>query len=176
MAATDTELVLRVCQDGDPNAFAELVKRYQSPVRSFIRKMTRGDAHLADDIAQDTFLRAWQKIHTYRQEARFLTWLITIAYNQFRSHARRREETCCQDIEETVRQPGDSPAKAAEDLRMDLEEAMKLLRDGERAAIGLCCQRGLTHEEAARILNCPLGTVKTNIMRGREKLRRRLRI
>ena len=173
---TDAELILRVRLDGDPNAFTELVMRYQSPVRSFIRKMTRGDAHLADDIAQDTFLRAWQKIHTYRQEAKFLTWLLTIACNQFRSHLRRRKETCCEDIEETVRQPGDSPTKAAEDLRMDLEEAMKFLSDGERAAIGLCCQQGLTHEEAASILNCPLGTVKTNILRGKEKLRRRLRI
>ncbi len=175
MAATDTELVLLACRDGDPNAFAELVRRYQSPVRSFVRKMTRGDAHLADDIAQEAFLLAWRKIHTYRQEAGFLTWLLTIAHNQFRSHARRRAETCCQDIEETARQPGGSPA-TAEDLRMDLQEAMKHLSDGERAAIGLCCQQGLTHEEAARILDCPLGTVKTNIMRGREKLRRRLRI
>jgi RNA polymerase sigma-70 factor (ECF subfamily) len=173
---TDAELILRVRLDGDPNAFAELVKRYQSSVRSFIRKMTRGDAHLADDIAQDTFLRAWQKLDTCRQEAKFLTWLLTIAYNQFRSHLRRRKETCCEDIEEIAREPRGSPEKLAEDLRMDLEQAMKLLSDGERAAIGLCCQQGLTHEEAARILNCPLGTVKTNILRGREKLRRRLRI
>ena len=59
-------------------------------------------------------------------------------------------------------------------LRLDLNEALKFLHSAERAAIVLCCQNGLSHEEAAQVLDCPLGTVKTNILRGKEKLRRRL--
>ena len=60
------------------------------------------------------------------------------------------------------------------DLCLDLTEALKLLSPAERAAIILCCQNGLSHEEAAQVLGCPLGTVKTNILRGKEKLKRRL--
>jgi RNA polymerase sigma-70 factor (ECF subfamily) len=69
----------------------------------------------------------------------------------------------------------EEPAAAHDShLRLDLTEALKLLNSNERAAVVLCCQNGLSHEEAAQVLDCPLGTVKTNILRGKEKLRRRL--
>ena len=76
------------------------------------------------------------------------------------------------------RNAGELPAEpaAARDvpLRLDLTEALESLSSSERAAVVLCCQNGLSHEEAAQVLDCPLGTVKTNILRGKEKLRRRL--
>ena len=172
MGFSDADLIARVLHAGDPNAFGELVRRYQSPVRAFLRKLTRGDAALADDLAQETFLRAWRKLETFRAEGRFSTWLFGIAVNEFRSQLRR-------DRRHLWENPGGQPADtepatgpSLDGLRLDLDEALLRLTLPERAAILLCCQHGLTHEEAAKTLRAPLGTVKTNILRGKEKLRR----
>jgi len=168
---TDADLIARVLSREDHNAFGELVRRYQSPVRAFLMRMTRGDSHLADDLAQETFLKAWQKLRTFRGAAKFSTWLFGIAFNEFRGAARRRKELALDDAENLPEEPA---AVAHPQLHLDLTEALKLLNSGERAAILLCCQNGLSHEEAAQVLDCPLGTVKTNILRGKEKLKRRL--
>jgi RNA polymerase sigma-70 factor (ECF subfamily) len=174
VSLTDTDLIARVLSREDQHAFGELVRRYQSPVRAFLARLARGDAHLADDLAQETFVKAWRKLHTYRGSARFSTWLFGIAYNEFRTVARQRKELALEDIEEPAAEPARSVADARSDLRLDLTEALEGLHSSERAAIVLCCQNGLTHEEAAQVLDCPLGTVKTNVLRGKEKLKRRL--
>lgn len=172
MSFTDTDLIARVLLSGDQNAFAELVRRHQSPVRAFLTRMTRGDAHLADDLAQETFLKAWQKLNTYRGSAKFSTWLFGIAVNEFRGAARKRSELLSADLEETAEDKPDAIENHG--LRLDLTEALKRIHSQERAAIVLCCQNGLSHDEAAQILEAPVGTVKTNILRGKEKLKRLL--
>jgi RNA polymerase sigma-70 factor (ECF subfamily) len=134
--------------------------------------MTRGDVHLADDLAQETFLKAWRKLDTYRGTARFSTWLFGIACNEFRSVARQRKELALEDVDEAPVDGTQSAAGSRSDLRLDLTEALKRLHSNERAAIVLCCQNGLSHEEASQVLDCPLGTVKTNVLRGKEKLKR----
>ncbi|MDQ6630330.1 MAG: sigma-70 family RNA polymerase sigma factor [Verrucomicrobiota bacterium] len=174
MSFSDADLIARVLLKADQNAFGELVRRYQSPVRFFLVKMTRGDLHLADDMAQETFLRAWQKLDSFRGDAKFQTWLFGIAYNQFRTEARRNKELALEDVEDLPPEKFEGSATSSSHLRMDLDEAMKVLTTAERAAIVLCCQNGLSHEEAAKVLECPLGTVKTNVMRGKEKLRKQL--
>jgi RNA polymerase sigma factor (sigma-70 family) len=168
---TDADLIARVLSHEDPHAFGELVRRYQSPVRAFLARMTRGDAHLADDLAQETFLKAWQKLGSYRGSAKFSTWLFSIAFNEFRSMTRRRKELLLEEIDglPESQQPSSAPNSH---LRLDLTDALKVLNSNERAAILLCCQNGLSHDEAAEVLDCPLGTVKTNVLRGREKLKR----
>jgi RNA polymerase sigma factor (sigma-70 family) len=171
---TDADLIARVLANEDQHAFGELVRRYQSPVRAFLARLARGDAHLADDLAQETFVKAWRKLHTYRGGARFSTWLFGIAYNEFRTVARQRKELALEDVEEPLADAAKSTADSRSDLRLDLTEALKELHSSERAAIVLCCQNSLTHEEAAQVLGCPLGTVKTNVLRGKEKLKRRL--
>ena len=88
MSFTDADLIARVLSHEDQNAFGELVRRHQSPVRAFLARMTRGDAHLADDLAQETFLKAWQKLQTFRGGAKFSTWLFGIAVNEFRMASR----------------------------------------------------------------------------------------
>ncbi len=172
MGFTDADLVARVLQAGDPNAFGELVRRYQSPVRSFLRKLTRGDAALADDLAQETFLRAWRKLETFRAEARFSTWLFGIAVNEFRARLRHDRSHTWEDLRDPPAEPEPATTPAAPGLRLDLEDALLRLTLPERAAILLCCQHGLTHEEAALTLHTPVGTIKTNILRGKDKLRR----
>ena len=174
MSFTDADLIARVLAHEDHQAFGELVRRNQSPVRAFLTRMTRGDAHLADDLAQETFLKAWQKLQTFRGGAKFSTWLFGIAINEFRGAARRRKELALEDLAEAAPEPAAPSATPNSHLRLDLTDALQRLSSDERAAILLCCQNGLSHEEAAQVLDCPLGTVKTNILRGKEKLKRRL--
>ncbi len=172
MELTDADLVARVLVDEDQHAFGELVRRHQSSVRGLLRQLTRTDVALADDLAQQAFLRAYKNIRNFRGEARFSTWLYRIAYNCFREDARRRKELV--GIDEEQLQTQHDPQAADPGLRHDLMRALNLLPLNERSAILLCCQNGLSHDEAARVLDIPLGTVKTNVLRGREKLKRML--
>ena len=171
MSPTDADLVARVLVDDDTHAFSELVRRHQSAVRGLLRQLSR-DFVLADDLAQETFVRAFRNIRTFRGEARFSTWLYRIAYNVFRAEARRRKELV--GIDETQRAIEEDVQTADPALRHDLIYALSLLPLAERSAVLLCCQNGLTHDEASRVLEIPLGTVKTNVLRGREKLRHAL--
>ncbi len=172
MELTDADLVARVLVDDDQHAFGELVRRHQSSVRGLLRQLTHTDVALADDLAQQAFLRAYKNIRSFRGEARFSTWLYRIAYNCFREDARRRKELV--GIDEEQLQTLHDPQAADPGLRHDLMRALNLLPLNERSAILLCCQNGLSHDEAARVLDIPLGTVKTNVLRGREKLKRML--
>lgn len=172
MELTDANLIARVIVEDDQHAFGELVRRHQSSVRGLLRQLTRTDIALADDLAQEAFLRAYKNIRSFRGEAKFSTWLYRIAYNCFREDARRRKELV--GIDEARWESESDPQAADAALRHDLMYALSLLPLHERTAILLCCQNGLSHEEAARVLDIPLGTVKTNVLRGREKLRRTL--
>lgn len=176
MSFSDADLIARVLLREDHHAFGELVRRYQSPVRIFLTRMTRGDSHLADDLAQETFLKVWQKLCTYRGNAKFSTWLFGIAINEFRRAARVKKEIATDDLADLPPELQTAATDAGSHARLDLIEALKTLNPDERAAILLCCQNGLSHEEAAQALDCPLGTVKTNILRGKEKLKRRLNL
>ena len=164
MELTDADLVARVLVDDDQHAFGELVRRHQSAVRGLLRQLTRTDVALADDLSQQTFLRAYKNIRSFRGEARFSTWLYRIAYNCFREDARRRKELVVIDEEQLQTQHDPQVANPA--LRHDLMRALSLLPLNERSAV--------LHDEAARVLDIPLGTVKTNVLRGREKLKRML--
>ncbi|MEY2493493.1 MAG: hypothetical protein QOH24_2444 [Verrucomicrobiota bacterium] len=170
MELTDADLLARVLVDADQHAFGELVRRHQSPVRGLLRQLTRTDLELADDLAQETFIRAYKNIRSFRGEAKFSTWLYRIAYNVFRDDARKRKELV--GIDEAQLQSQADPQTADPGLRHDLMSALAALPLHERSAIVLCCQNGLSHDEAARVLEIPLGTVKTNVLRGREKLKK----
>jgi RNA polymerase sigma factor (sigma-70 family) len=169
---SDADLIARVVLDDDHHAFAELVRRHQSAVRATLRSLTRGNTRLADELAHETFLRAYRALKTYRGDARFSSWLYRIACNVFQSEARRAKPH--DPLEEHASELIQPPTIERTDFQHDLAEAMKRLTDHERAAITLCYTSGLTHEEAAAALQWPLGTVKTNILTGKEKLRRYL--
>ena len=172
MSLSDSDLIARVVLDDDHHAFAELVRRHQSAVRGMLRKLTRGNEVLADELAQETFLRAYRSVQRFRGEAKFSTWLYRIAYNVFQSDARAAKHH--EPFEEELHVPSQPSNVEAVDLKADLELAMQTLTDRERAAITLCYTSGLTHEEAADVLQWPLGTVKTHILSAKEKLRRYL--
>lgn len=174
MSLTDADLLARVLLEDDHYAFSELVKRHQSAVRGLLRQLTRSDLALADDLAQETFLKAYKNIRSFRGEAKFSTWLYRIAYNCFREDARRRKELV--GIDETQLEAEQDPNTVDPALRQDLNQALGLLPLHERSAVLLCCQQGLSHDEAARVLDIPLGTVKTNVLRGREKMKKTLAV
>jgi RNA polymerase sigma-70 factor (ECF subfamily) len=168
MPLSDADLVARVVADDDRRAFAELVRRHQSAVRGLLRRLSAGDAALADDLAQETFLRAYRGLAGWRGSAQLATWLYRIAWNLWASQARRAA-----DPEPAEPEPLRPAGDAAID-RHDLERALRALRTEERAALALAYGQEMTHEEAARVLDWPLGTLKTHILRGKERLRRLL--
>jgi len=172
-ASTDAELILAAARQGDREAFTELVRRHQSMVRGVLRRLTGGDAALADDLAQEAFLLAWRRLATFRFEARFSTWLYRIAFNAWQSERRKTREVLLGEDEAMPEADAGVPGPGHED-RMDLERAIATLSDGERAALAACYAADLSHEEAARALGLPVGTVKTHILRAKAKLRARL--
>jgi len=172
-APSDAELILAVVERDDRRAYAALVGRHQGQVRSVLRRLTKGDAALADDLAQETFVLAWKSLKRFRFESRFSTWLYRIAFNAWQSEARRKREVLLDDdcAPESMATACEMPDIVA---RVDLERAMATLSDGERAAIAACYYADLSHEEAAAALGMPLGTVKTHVLRAKAKLRARL--
>src|SRR4249920_2141508 len=180
--ASDAQLIARALVADDRHAFAELVKRHQSTVRACLRKLTAGNHALADDLAQDTFVLAWRNLRSFRQEARFSTWLYRIATNCWLAHGRKRREELLGDRDaqladdEGADTGGAAHADHARDasLRIDMERALATLSEAERAAIVQCYHNDLSHEEAAVVLDCPVGTVKTHILRAKLKLKSRL--
>ena len=163
MELDDAELISRTLVERDPRAFDQLVLRYQSPVRSLLRRLTGGNEAL------EAFLIAWRKLGSFRNESRFSTWLHQIAYRTFLAHTRSRRDH--EPLDDNAN-PGsvDSTARGS-DFQHDLEIAMLKLSESERAVVTLCLGSSLTHDEAANVLQLPIGTVKTHLLRGREKLR-----
>ena len=171
---SDTELISRVLVGDDRRAFGALVARHQSAVRGLLRRLTGGDLAQADDLAQETFLRAFRGLRGYRGGAKFSSWLYRIACNVFFSRDRGSREA---PVEPPSLEAGLPEQALLPDMlleRYDLERALATLKPRERAALVLTYANELTHEEAAVILDCPLGTLKTHVARAKEKLRLRL--
>jgi RNA polymerase sigma factor (sigma-70 family) len=151
---------------GDGAAFGRLVQQHQSMLRGFLLRLTRGDRALADDLAQESFLVAWRKIGQFRAEGSFAGWLARIAYSRYLMEARRKKlETVDEDAAAAQHYEALEPG-----TRFDLERCLAKLSLGERAAITLCYALGHSNEEAAGILDMPVGTVKSHVLRGRSKL------
>ena len=169
MEPDDAELISRSLVEGDSLAFDQLVLRHQSPIRFLLRRLTGGNEALADDLAQEAFITAWRKLGNFRNEARFPTWLHQIAYRTFLAHTRSRRDH--QPLDENYHFGSVESTVRGSNFQYDLELAMLKLCESERAVVTLCLGSGLTHDEAAQVLQLPLGTVKTHLLRGREKLR-----
>lgn len=168
-ARIDHTLVARVLLADDRRAFEQLVRRHQGMVRAQLRRLLHGDVARADDLAQETFLLAWRKLHKFRGEARFATWLYRIAYSCFLQAARKRQHLA-DGPRDDVTGPQLSVSGAVA-LRIDMARALQVLSEAEQAVQLHVVQLGLSHEEAAYILSMPLGTVKSHARRGKDKLR-----
>jgi len=164
--STDWTLAQRAAA-GSAACFEALVREHQSRLRGFLRRLTRGDAALADDLAQETFIEAHRKLTQFRGEGSFSSWLCGIAWSRFLMERRKRREEPLAEMDEKA---SADPAPASL-VKLDLERAMARLSAEERAALTLCYALGHSHGEAAAILELPLGTLKSHVLRGREKLK-----
>ncbi|HWY60717.1 MAG TPA: RNA polymerase sigma factor [Rhizomicrobium sp.] len=152
---------------GSADAFRRLVQMHQQGLRAFLRRLTGNHAD-ADDIAQEAFVFAWEHIGRFDASRPFRSWLFGIAWRKHREHKRgwlrllKRETRAA---ENTSRDFCSNPG-----LGLDLTAALKSLSPEQKAAVLLCLMAEFTHMEAAEVLALPLGTVKSHIARGREKL------
>ena len=160
-------LVSRAALLGDRNAFNRLVELYQSPVWRFFFNLTDRDEELSKDLAQETFIKAWLNIGSFRAAANFSTWLYRIAYNTFYDYVRAKKPVGETEIEKLNSMIADTPDK---DFGMDFEQALKILKEDERAAMLLFYMEDQTIDKISKIMNCPAGTIKSHLHRGKEKL------
>lgn len=160
-------LIARVVHDDDRRAFGELVRRHQGMVRGFLRRMLGGVPDLADDLAQETFIKAHRNLREFRGSATFPVWVCAIAANELRAEWRRRKRRAEFSEDELF----DAPCAPEPGLQRDIATGLAQLPEAQRAALVLCFEHGLTHEEAAAALECPLGTLKSHVARGRVRLR-----
>ena len=171
----DIALISQVLIFGNRRAFDSLVKRYQGGVRRFLTSLASGDETLADDLAQETFIKAWTSLGTFKNRSNFGTWLYRIAYNVFYDYIRSRKETCPIDDADSAMDELYQTAPSESYVVSDVNEALRLLRTAERTCISLHLMEDLPIERIAEITGMPEGTVKSHLARGKEKLATYLR-
>lgn len=164
----DLELCARAAT-GERAAFGELARRHGSAVRGLLRRMGAPDAE-ADDLAQDAFVAAFERIAEFRGDGTFASWVKRIAARLYLRRLQRERR-----LTALLGDPQDPPSPISDpDGRLDLDEALRGLSGPERLSVSLCFGAGLSHAEAAEALQLPLGTVKSHVKRGLDKLRTRL--
>lgn len=158
---------------GDRRAYGELVRRHGSAVRGLLRRLG-ADSAMADDIAQDAFLVGFEQIADFRGEGAFGGWIKKTAARLYLRKAKRDSRLVLGESAEDEAPPGRMDESRAAADRLDLDEALKGLSNAERLCVSLCYGADWSHAEAAEALNIPLGTVKSHVKRGLDKLRARL--
>ena len=188
-AESDLMLVERTVA-GDQRAFELLVIKYQRRIQRLIGRMVR-DVDLVEDIAQETFIRAYRALHQFRGDAQFYTWLYRIAVNTAKKalmelkHDPTVSESSFRsaDDEDETSQPRNEPTTdetpesmfAAKEIAAVVNAAMEALPADLRQAVSLREIEGLTYEEIAALMDCPIGTVRSRIFRAREAISARIR-
>ncbi|SQH75591.1 RNA polymerase, sigma 24 (sigma E) factor [Shewanella benthica] len=181
---SDQQLVERV-QQGDKNAFNLLVLKYQNKVMNLIARYVRNQADVAD-VAQDAFIKAYRALPNFRGESAFYTWLYRIAVNTAKNHLvaqGRRAPANDVDIEEAEYYDGSDALKEfasperllmADDIQKVVFDALDSLPEELKMAISLRELDGMSYEEIASVMDCPVGTVRSRIFRAREAIDKKL--
>ena len=181
----DVALVQRV-QQGDRRAFDQLVQRYQHKVLKLVMRYVRNHAE-AEDVAQEAFLKAYRAIQSFRGDSAFYTWIYRIAVNPAKNYIASRGRRVSEskvDIEDAERIDGGEALKdadnpegelARDELKKVIDKAIADLPQDLRSAVTLREFDGLSYEEIAEIMDCPVGTVRSRIFRAREAIDARLR-
>ena len=164
---SDIALVTQVAVFRNKKAFDQLVRKYQSPVRRFFLNQTLGDEQLSDDLAQETFIKAYVNITKFRGMASFSTWLMRIAYNVFYDEVRSRKQT--EDVDTSI-SAARQTTTVSESLKMDIYAALALLKPDERTCITLQLIDGYPVDQIAKVTGIPENTVKSYLHRGKEKM------
>ena len=186
LTSRDEDIVLvRRAQKGDYEAFNLLVLKYQSRIISLAHKFVK-DIHLAEDIAQESFIKVHKSLNSFREESAFFTWLYRVTVNTAKNYLSSKQRKKEMSISEIVDSDGhnifdkltaDSPEDilAANNLRDVIFNSFSALPEELRTALSLREFEGLSYEEIAKILDCPIGTVRSRIFRGREQIQELIR-
>jgi RNA polymerase sigma-70 factor (ECF subfamily) len=172
MDLNDTDLVTLAKAARGSAAFDTLVRRHQAALRAFLLRMSGNDA-LADDLAQETFIKAYRALDGFRGGASFRSWLFAIALREL---AMDRRKATAQSRAAAAAADEDQHEDPTVGLSIDLQNALAALSAEERTAALLCDAAGFSHAEAAAAMSAPLGSVKTYVARAREKLKAALSV
>jgi RNA polymerase sigma-70 factor (ECF subfamily) len=185
MKDTDAQLVVRV-QQGDKRAFDLLVLKYQHKIHSLISRYVRDQVEV-QDVAQEAFIKAYRAINNFRAESAFYTWMYRIAINTAKNHLvsrSRRPPATDVDVDESVDyaganvlldQQGPESILHGEEVAVVVRDALESLPEDLRTAVTLREFDGLSYEDIADVMSCPVGTVRSRIFRAREAIDKQLR-
>jgi RNA polymerase sigma-70 factor (ECF subfamily) len=167
----DQYLVALAVASQDAAAFGDLVERHQSQVRNFLRKLT-ADPVEADDLSQEAFLHAWDKLQTYTGRGSFIGWLLKVAYTTF-LQSKRKSKRYAEVLDEAGHVADLESRSYTEDSDevSDLDKLLGILTEEERAIMVMSYACGLSHREIGEATGQPVGTVKSIIHRAKEKIR-----
>jgi RNA polymerase sigma-70 factor (ECF subfamily) len=176
----ERELIQRAV-DGDPSSYRTLVERYEDRLLTLARRLT-GDAHRAEDVVQDAFLKAYAKLASFTFRSSFYTWLYRITVNAASDTRQREERRRAMSLDDGVigrglssRRPGPPARAATAEMRAIVRAEIEKLSPKLRTILKLRELEGLTYEELAQVLGISKGTVESRLFRAREKLAKRLR-
>jgi RNA polymerase sigma-70 factor (ECF subfamily) len=183
----DQQLVARVRQ-GDQNAFGLLVSKYQRKVQRLLSRLVRDPAEV-EDLTQETFIKAYRALDSFRGDSAFYTWLYRIAINTAKNHlmASNRRPSASATVHQTeegeqwdeldLLSDSETPENLllTQEIAQTVEETIQSLPEELRSAITLRELEGLSYEEIAQVMGCPIGTVRSRIFRAREAIAQRLR-
>ncbi|ALL13309.1 RNA polymerase sigma factor [Caulobacter henricii] len=159
--------LVRAARGGSQAAFARLVAMHEKPLRGFLRKSGWADA---DDIAQEAFVAAWTSLGRLRADEGFRAWLYGIAWRKAQDQSRSARRSARRDEDWRGQEALEASDEVGQDERLALQAALDTLPEDQRACVTLCLGQGWSHAEAAEVLKLPLGTVKSHVARGRERL------
>lgn len=162
----DIALIARVTLYNDTEAFSRLVIKHQSALRRLFLNLTNGNKALSDDLAQETFIKAYTHIGQFKLQAKFTTWLFSIAYNLFYDYKRSQKKEVSIDSSDAL----ELKINSSRTSTLDLHDALKILNDNEKICITLFYMEDLRIQDIAKITQLPKGTIKSSLSRGRIKL------
>ena len=185
---SDIALIAQVVATGSHRAFGQLVEAHQEAVRRFLLRLTAGDGMLADDLAQETFIHAWQGLKSFRAASNFQTWLLRIAYRVFLDEKRKQNSSPLpaspkgeellsgsEQAEMNLLPPGGGREGASFSLRHDLDRALATLSEVERTCVILQCVEGQSIKDIAAITGLNENTIKSHLLRGKKTMATYLR-
>jgi len=186
LSSPEDQQLIETCLAGDSSAFGALVLRYQDRLYGSIQMMVSSPED-ARDLTQEAFVQAFRRLDSFRGDSAFYTWLFRIAINatiSFRRKMERRKTASIETAREVMgEEPRDVRADAAPSSRIETREQQQLVRtalaelsEEFRQAIVLTEIEGLSYEDAAKIADCPIGTIRSRIHRARNELREKLRL
>jgi RNA polymerase sigma-70 factor (ECF subfamily) len=164
----DISLISRILLLNDTRAFDRLMLKYQSSVRRFLLHLTHGNEVLSDDLAQETFIKAYLNIQCFKGIAKFSTWLMRIACNLYIDHERRQQNRQFENIEQLTHE---IPVQQSPETGYDIEKMLCILKPEEKAIVLLFYMEDQPVKKISEIMNMPVNSVKSHLYRAKEKMK-----